>query len=73
MASLNRVGSDGIGSTSYQFNEWGLLSSQTQTTLAANYAGSWNDVTTWGYDTVGRVISQTYPGGNRVNYSYAVN
>ncbi|EGM76523.1 Rhs family protein, partial [Rheinheimera sp. A13L] len=30
-------------------------------------------MTTWGYDTMGRVTSQTYPGGNRVNYSYAVN
>ncbi|WP_233079618.1 DUF6531 domain-containing protein, partial [Rheinheimera soli] len=58
---LNKVGNDS-GSTSYQFNEWGLLSSQTQTTLAANYVGSWNDVTTWGYDAMGRVISLTYPG-----------
>ena len=69
---LNKLGNDS-GSTSYQFNDWGLLSSQTQTTISANYVSSWNDVTSWGYDTVGRVTSLTYPGGNRVNYSYAAN
>ncbi|WP_264345177.1 hypothetical protein [Rheinheimera sp. MM224] len=35
VASLNRMSSDDAASISYQFNEWGLLASQTQTTLAA--------------------------------------
>jgi YD repeat-containing protein len=70
---LSSITKDLVGPTSYQYNEWGLLKSQTQRTWSFNFSPGWNDVTSWDYDTYGRVTGQTYPGGNLVNYSYATN
>lgn len=55
---------DPSGSTSYGYGAWGKLTSQNTTIGSQSYTVNWS------YDSQGRVISLTYPGGNRVNYQY---
>lgn len=55
---------DETGSTSYKYNGLGQTTSQTQIIDGISY------LTTWQYNSVGQLLSMTYPGGNRVNYSY---
>ncbi|MEW8660420.1 MAG: hypothetical protein AB2603_19080, partial [Candidatus Thiodiazotropha endolucinida] len=56
---------DTHGTTSYTYNAYGDLITQTRTS-------SDSIVTTfhYAYDTYGRLASLTYPSGNRVNYTY---
>lgn len=56
--------SDDSGSTSYEYGSWGALTRQTSVIQGTSYQ------TNWSYDTLGRVSSLTYPGGNKVTYGY---
>ncbi|EGM79575.1 RHS repeat-associated core domain protein [Rheinheimera sp. A13L] len=55
---------DDSGSTQYGYNGWGMLGQQTSVIQGLSYQ------TNWGYDSLGRLSSMTYPGGNKVTYSY---
>lgn len=55
---------DDSGSTSWQYNSAGQLSSQTAVIDGSSYALS------WAYDSYQRPSSLTYPGGNQVAYQY---
>ncbi|GAB58396.1 RHS repeat-associated core domain-containing protein [Rheinheimera nanhaiensis] len=58
--------SDDSGSTSYEYGSWGSLTRQTSVIQGTSYQ------TNWSYDTLGRVSTLTYPGGNKVTYGYDV-
>ncbi len=55
---------DETGSTSYKYNGLGQLTFQNQKINGINY------LTTWEYNSIGQLVNMTYPGGNRVNYTY---
>ncbi|WP_166838482.1 RHS repeat protein [Rheinheimera pleomorphica] len=56
--------SDDSGSTSWQYNSAGQLSSQTAIINGNSYTLN------WAYDSYQRPGSLTYPGGNQVSYEY---
>ena len=57
---------DSSGQTNYTYNAWGQLSSQQQTIDGQSYT------TQWTYDSLGRVDTLSYPGGNTLHYDYNV-
>jgi RHS repeat-associated protein len=57
---------DTSGSTAWVYDVRGRLTQETKTV-----SGSGAFVTQWGYDAADRVQSQTYPGGEVVNYGYS--
>lgn len=60
---LNKI-TDPSGETSWTYNQFGQVTSKTQTigaiSLTTNYA----------YDTKGRLVTMTYPSGKDVDYTY---
>ncbi len=57
---------DTSGSTAWVYDGRGRVTQETKTV-----SGSGTFVTQWGYDAADRVKSQTYPGGEVVNYGYS--
>ena len=68
-SSLNGTGqiaslTDSSGSTSWSYNNLGLVSSKTQTINGKSFTIQ------YGYDNAGQLTSMTYPSGLVVNYTY---
>ncbi|MCU7801935.1 MAG: RHS repeat protein [Candidatus Thiodiazotropha sp. (ex Lucinoma borealis)] len=59
--------SDANGATTYTYNAYGDLITQTRTS-----SDSIVTIFSYDYDTYGRLASLTYPSGNSVNYTYDV-
>lgn len=55
---------DESGQTSYSYDPLGRVLTKSQTT------GAVNSTVNYSYDGSGRLISLTYPSGNRINYTY---
>lgn len=55
---------DGSGSTSYNYNSVGQMTSQSSDISGSVYS------TIWTYDTYGRLSTLTYPGGVKLIYAY---
>lgn len=60
--------SDESGQTAYAYDQMGHLLSKTQTTISAT--GTVNRTVSYAYSSSGKLLSLTYPSGNRVNYGY---
>ena len=56
--------SDATGSTTYTYNADGQLAQQSSTVYGTTYVTSWN------YDTAGRLTGMTYPSGLTLSYAY---
>ncbi|HEX8611004.1 MAG TPA: RHS repeat-associated core domain-containing protein [Telluria sp.] len=59
---------DESGNTSYGYDGFGRLTTKVQTVNSAPIA--FTQTLAYAYDASGRLVSMTYPSGNRVNYGY---
>ncbi|MDQ1921305.1 type IV secretion protein Rhs, partial [Massilia sp. CCM 9206] len=59
---------DESGSTRYTYGDFGRLATKTQNTIGGGYNTTHQH--TYAYDGDGRLVSMTYPSGNRLNYGY---